>query len=59
MTNPSSSPVPVYIRIPGWASAATVNGHSFANGTMANVGTVAGGDSVGQTFVLDLNPSIR
>jgi len=57
VNNPSGGQVPVYIRIPGWAFAATVNGHSFANGTMANVGTVAAGGH--QTFVLDLNPSIR
>jgi hypothetical protein len=44
------------IRIPGWASAATVDGVKVANGTMHTVVCPAG---TTQKFLVELNPEIR
>ena len=49
--------MPTYIRIPGWADSATVNGNHYDNGTMALVGKV--GAKSQTSFVVDLNPRIR
>jgi len=47
--------MPLYVRIPGWASNATVNGAAAKNGTMHKVDCEAGGNTV----TLELNPEIR
>eukprot|EP00927_Polykrikos_kofoidii_P008296 TRINITY_DN13439_c0_g1_i1.p1 TRINITY_DN13439_c0_g1~~TRINITY_DN13439_c0_g1_i1.p1 ORF type:complete len:876 (+),score=127.69 TRINITY_DN13439_c0_g1_i1:102-2630(+) len=51
----ASKDVPVYLRIPNWATAATVNGIAAANGTMWR-----GDAKQGETkFVIEFNPKVR
>eukprot|EP00658_Telonema_sp_P-2_P007272 TRINITY_DN12710_c0_g1_i6.p1 TRINITY_DN12710_c0_g1~~TRINITY_DN12710_c0_g1_i6.p1 ORF type:complete len:627 (-),score=149.14 TRINITY_DN12710_c0_g1_i6:76-1956(-) len=58
VTNPTLDPVPLYLRVPGWADKATINGEEVCNGSMHMAGSV-GPKRVNQTFTLDLNPRIR
>ena len=56
VTNKDSAPMPVYLRIPEWATKATVNGAAAANGTMFKTAAKANADT---KFVIAFNPEIR
>ena len=45
----------LYLRVPGWASRATIDGKATQNGTMAKVQCKAGKNR----FTLNLNPDVR
>ena len=55
VTVTSTEGMPLYLRIPGWATNATVNGAATTNGTMFKIDCKAGATKV----VLDLNPEVR
>ena len=60
---------PVYLRVPGWATAATVNGVAVKNGTLFKAGTTAtaaaettaggGGTSGANTWTIAFKPEVR
>lgn len=52
----AASGTPVHIRIPGWATKATVDGSPAKNGTLHSVVAKAGGKS---TFKIDFSPEVR
>lgn len=54
VTAPSKG-TPVYLRVPGWAHQATINGNSVRNGTMAAFTCTATTCS----YVVDFNPEVR
>ena len=47
--------MPIYIRIPGWATKAIINGEKVQNGTMKKYICPSGSSE----FFLYLNPDIR
>jgi len=55
ITVTTASAMPVYLRIPGWAVAATVNGAQAANGTMWK----GSADTGVTTFHVNFNPRVR
>lgn len=55
ITCTSKTAMPLYIRVPGWAGKATINGAAAANGTMVKMSC-----PVGQTmFTLKMAPEIQ
>ena len=56
VTNNGATHLPVHLRIPGWATAATVDGQPAANGTMWTGVAPAG---KGTAFRVAFNPAIR
>jgi hypothetical protein len=55
ITVSTAKTIPVYLRIPGWAAGATVNGSPAANGTMWR-GVAGQGDT---KFQVDFKPRLR
>ena len=53
-SGPASQSIPISVRVPGWATNATLNGKPAANGTI--VKTACKGDC---TITLSLNPEVR
>ena len=54
--NTAAADTPVHIRIPGWATKATVDGSPAANGTLHSVMAKAGSKS---TIKVDFSPEVR
>ena len=52
----SSAAVPLRVRVPAWATAATLDGAPVANGTFASVACAAGAVT---TVALSLAPAVR
>ena len=55
VNNSGAKPMPLYLRVPTWATGATVDGQPAANGTMAKVQCPVGSS----THTLELHPEIR
>lgn len=55
-TQEAAADIPVHIRIPGWATKATVDGSPAANGTLHPVIAKAGSKS---SFNVDFSPEVR